>query len=374
MKVTVNGVVENNVTATSMTRGLQASGYRVDIDPLKGPWESFEQLNSYMNDNERIRKDGSLAFVDGMETVLVDEDGNVSKYIREKGDWRQQNIFGGGSNSGDYDALSRRVGEGFDVLKSAFSKSFSNDFAEDVESDITKEISKLKSSKEDIIKELNKKQDTLVIKTIDGQSLLGEGDIKLPIKIENNVANIPYSVAEGYQTNASGLRSHAEGELTTASGGFSHAEGRNTEASNDHSHAEGYDTTASGPCSHAEGYETKAIGEASHAEGYGTATNGDYSHTEGVGTQTNNKGEHAEGTYNKSTTNVTRSSIGIGQGDGNRKNAFEVTDAGKVYINGIGGYNGTNVTTALSLQDFIQIVDALPSTPTEGVLYFVKEA
>lgn len=145
MKVTVNGVVEKNVTATSMTRGLQPSGYRVDIDPLKGPWESFEQLNSYMVDDKRIRQGGSLAFVDGMETVLVDEDGNVSKYIREKGDWRQENIFGGGSNSGDYNALSKRVGAGFDVLKSAFSKSFSSDFAGDVENDITKEILKLKS-------------------------------------------------------------------------------------------------------------------------------------------------------------------------------------------------------------------------------------
>ena len=68
---------------------------------------------------------------------------------------------------------------------------------------------------------------------------------------------------------------------------------------------------------------------------------GEYSHTEGVNTETKNRGEHAEGRYNKSNDG-TISSIGIGTGYTDRKNAFEVMENGDIYVLGLGGYDGTN--------------------------------
>ena len=129
-----------------------------------------------------------------------------------------------------------------------------------------------------------------------------------------------YSVAEGYNTTASGYSSHAEGYNTTASGYSSHAEGYNTTASGDYSHADGYLTTASGDYSHAEGYNTTASknyshslgqfttasGDYSHAEGYSTTANGTYSHAEGCSTTASGINSHAEG-YN---TSVGEDSIG----------------------------------------------------------------
>lgn len=152
--------------------------------------------------------------------------------------------------------------------------------------------------------------------------------------------------AEGKETIASGSRSHAEGQSTVASGDMSHAEGNSTEAVGKYSHAEGYSssadanashaegysTTASGDSSHAEGWKSTAKGKRSHAEGSETYAGGHYSHTEGLGTKTTNEAEHASGKYNKSTSGSTLFSVGNGTSDTNRKNVFEVTSEGNVYI------------------------------------------
>ena len=61
------------------------------------------------------------------------------------------------------------------------------------------------------------------------------------------------SVAEGYNTTASGTYSHAEGIGTTASGHYSHAEGSRTTASDLYSHAEGSGTIASKSYQHVQG-------------------------------------------------------------------------------------------------------------------------
>lgn len=79
------------------------------------------------------------------------------------------------------------------------------------------------------------------------------------------------------------------------------------------------------------------------------------SNAEGKGTITRNIGENANGTFNVSNTGSEDSkktihSIGIGVDDGNRKNAAEVMQNGDVYINGVGGYDGTNQAEAQTLQ------------------------
>lgn len=103
------------------------------------------------------------------------------------------------------------------------------------------------------------------------------------------------SLAEGYDTIASGAYSHAEGYSTTASGECSHAEGSGTIASGLYSHAEGEETTASGRLSHAEGIGTIASGDYSHAEGYSTTASSLASHAEGDHTTASRAGSHAEG-------------------------------------------------------------------------------
>lgn len=103
------------------------------------------------------------------------------------------------------------------------------------------------------------------------------------------------SLAEGWDTEASGFYSHAEGCNTTASGKSSHAEGNAEAASGDYSHAEGLFTTASGESSHAEGYYTIASGSNSHAEGIKTIASGSYSHAEGGAKIASGSNSHAEG-------------------------------------------------------------------------------
>lgn len=103
-----------------------------------------------------------------------------------------------------------------------------------------------------------------------------------------------------------------------------------------------------------------ACGYASHSEGVSTAI-GDYSHTEGNYTIARNTAEHAEGEYNKSNTG-TRSSIGIGTADNNRKNAFEVMDNGDTFIYGVGEYDGKNINTTNTKEERLpaSIQEVLP--------------
>lgn len=163
-------------------------------------------------------------------------------------------------------------------------------------------------------------------------------------------------IFNNYSTNkATGNYSHAEGDYTTASEIYSHAEGYHATASGAGAHAEGVTTTASGITSHAEGNNTTASGGSSHAEGNYTTASGTYSHAEGYYTTAQNESEHAQGKYNKSNTGTSDSqktihSIGIGTLS-LEKNAVEVMTNGDVYINGIGGYDGTNYASAKTLQE-----------------------
>ena len=173
-----------------------------------------------------------------------------------------------------------------------------------------------------------------------------------------------YSHAEGSGSIASGRYSHAEGLRTTASGVYSHVEGYGTDAG-DYSHAEGTSTKASGTSNHAEGLSTEAIGYASHAEGCSTTASGEYSHAEGFGTTTSNAFEHAQGMYNHTFSNQIFS-IGTGESDTSRRNAVSVLAvksnnkyAASVFVQNIGGYNGTNPTPGTN--DLATVIGGLTS-------------
>lgn len=127
-------------------------------------------------------------------------------------------------------------------------------------------------------------------------------------------------------------------------------------ASGENSHAEGSNTSATGQCAHAEGSSTIASGEFAHAEGYNTVADGDFSHAEGYGTQTKNETEHAAGKWNISDDTVgskTMVTVGNGTDAENRKNIYELREDGSQYLIGVGNYDGTNGSTANSVQEVI---------------------
>lgn len=196
----------------------------------------------------------------------------------------------------------------------------------------------------------------------------------------NTHAKADYSHAEGMNTKAIGKASHAEGYNNTVVGERSHAEGGSNKNYSKYGHAEGADNTigiegtdgtingykshaegssntVTGNCSHAEGSSNTASGNYSHAEGNKAKASGDGSHAEGYYTEAKNSCEHASGMYNKSNNKDENSqtifSIGIGTSDTDRKNAIEVFKNGQVFIEGIGGYDGTNPTESNTLQGAI---------------------
>ena len=80
---------------------------------------------------------------------------------------------------------------------------------------------------------------------------------------------------------------------------------------------------------------------------------GEYSHAEGKGTITKNAAEHASGKYNQSHKDTTLFSIGIGESKADRKNAIEVTQDGDIYVNSIGGYDGTNPSNSKDIATYL---------------------
>ena len=170
----------------------------------------------------------------------------------------------------------------------------------------------------------------------------GEGNISSGVGSHSEggytVASSDYAHAEGESTTASGYSSHAEGGYGSATGDYSHSEGdsssaggyashsegANTIASGNYSHSEGTNSESRGNASHSEGWGTLASGESSHSEGDGTIASAAQSHAEGLGTIAKNIGSHAGGKYNIGTSNDTIREIGIGTGNGTRKNAFEI--------------------------------------------------
>ena len=187
------------------------------------------------------------------------------------------------------------------------------------------------------------KQDTLVsgtnIKTINGETLLGEGNIEIQggsgggkaIKAGRGISITTGETADTVSFNL---------PISAGTSTNSIIEGLGTVASGKYSHAEGGATSAKGIASHSEGMNARANGIASHAEGEDTKANGNYSHAEGQFTTANNISEHASGQYNNSVSASTTFgdsgntlfSVGNGTSDNARHNAFEIRQNGDIYI------------------------------------------
>ena len=190
-----------------------------------------------------------------------------------------------------------------------------------------------------------------------GNTATGDGAFTIG---QRNISNGQAAFAQGSNTRANGFASHTEGESTWATTYASHAEGYDTQVNNQNfGHAEGSGVRVSGVAAHGEGYNTKPSNSYSHTEGERTETYGIASHAEGYYTQTMNAYEHAQGQYNKSNSdsghpeNSTAFSHGCGTSTSDRKNAFEIMGNGDIYVLGIGGYDGTNFSSANTLQEVI---------------------
>lgn len=124
-----------------------------------------------------------------------------------------------------------------------------------------------------------------------------------------------------------GLNSIAIGDYCTATGRNSIAIGNQVIATADYTIAIGNFTTASGRKSTAIGDSTIAEGVNSFAGGLESKTMGNNSFAFGSNVVTNKNNSAAFGTYNKSDEN-TLFSIGNGDSDTERSNAFEITKTG----------------------------------------------
>ena len=136
---------------------------------------------------------------------------------------------------------------------------------------------------------------------------------------------------------SSGFYSTAEGESCIANGYASHAEGKGSQAYGSRSHAEGTDCVAWGQSSHVEGNECTAYSLYSHAGGNASETRALYSFAHGLGAKTTQDsnlmyGAAAFGRYNYPYAVLF--SVGYGESDNNRKNAFSVGASGNCFIDG----------------------------------------
>ena len=141
--------------------------------------------------------------------------------------------------------------------------------------------------------------------------------------------------------------------------------GKNNTIYGNNNFVEGDENLSGGDNTHVEGYKNDAGTVSSnfaHIEGYNNSIsrgNGSRNqiHIEGDNNQAKNESEHAQGSWNLSNSgselkDKTKFSIGIGSSE-KRMNAVEVMANGDVYIRGIGDYDGTNYSSAKTLQKVI---------------------
>ncbi len=274
---------------------------------------------------------------------------------------------------------------------------------------IATEVTERKAADATLQDNIDKKQDTLEsgtnIKTVNGESLLGSGDLSvsggLPtIKAgEGQFSEIfNFSDSPYYTTRASGTKSHAEGFGTFAGGAFSHAEGLSTTAGGEACHAEGEQSQCGGTASHAEGYNNKSLNYNSDS-----FANSQGIHIEGAHNtvHVNMDGAHIEGAFHKGIKGrglaytagchiggscyldqrfnnaVINRIIGAGT-DEIPKNAFALVarnygghsvstePISLFYFQGIGGYTGKEDNVADDVKDLATVISELESAAAGG--------
>ena len=150
----------------------------------------------------------------------------------------------------------------------------------------------------------------------------------------NTKALANYAHSEGYGCQATNTAAHAEGYNTAATGFFSHSANRNTVASATCAHAVGEGTQATADASASEGYYTIASGFAGHAEGYETLASAFASSAGGYYTIADQPYQTVVGMYNAEGVEGLLFSVGNGNADDDRSNAFSIDDMGNAMVAG----------------------------------------
>ena len=292
----------------------------------------------------------------------------------------------------EYDELSPKDPNVFYIITDATAGDLSNYYTKPETSGAT-EISTALASKADTATTYTKtetdnaitaatstKQDTLVsgtnIKTINGETLLGEGNITIQggsgggkaIEAGRGISittgetadtincTLPISGGTGRESIITSVGNKATHTCAMAIGYGTKAIYQNAFAQGAYSEAKNYACHAEGEYSIAEGY-------VSHAEGYRTNAKGEYTHTEGNYTKALNSYEHASCQYNNSVSasktfgdsGNTLFSVGNGTSESARHNAFEIRQNGDIYI---ADTNDTSTTNYYE-KPMIKLQDAL---------------
>ncbi len=246
----------------------------------------------------------------------------------------------------EYDALSPKDPNTFYIITDAKAGDLSNYYTK---SETDNAITAATSTK----------QDTLVsgtnIKTINNQSILGEGNIEIQGgsggKAVSAGTNISITTGETADTinctlnakNGTGESSFIAngtygGIMNSATGVCATAFGLSNEANSRASFVIGGSNYGNGEYSFAGGSSSEAIGNNSFAFGYGAKAIGTYSIAFGsYFPLANNTAEVAIGKANVSNTGSTDAdktlfSVGNGTNSSNRHNAFEIRQNGDIYI------------------------------------------
>ena len=206
---------------------------------------------------------------------------------------------------------------------------------------------------------INEKVDKNNLKTINGESLIGTGNITITGSGGGNTSSgVGQETSQGgeifndYINNTAGNYSHAEGYKTQATGLYAHAEGgistgkstNGPKATAQGAHAEGLSTVASEFAAHAEGDRTQAKGVASHAGGVGCVAEGKGSFTHGLylKTDTNSQYQTVVGKYN-SLNPAALFIVGNGTAD-QRNNVFAVYGDGRGAVVTEQGQSNSSIT------------------------------
>ena len=180
------------------------------------------------------------------------------------------------------------------------------------------------------VSDLSGKQDTLTA---------GTG-----ISIQNNVISATGGGGSGLWTSGAGTGS------VMAPGAFQ-ANGNNSVSAGDYTRSNGTSSIALGTSTTTTGLSAAAIGANSTAAG-------SYSVALGHGLGAVNTDETALGKFNNyidtgTTAEKTFFTVGNGTSNNTKSNVLEIKQNDDIYVSGIGGFNGTNASSADTLQDVI---------------------
>lgn len=188
----------------------------------------------------------------------------------------------------------------------------------------------------------------------------GTNSLISPASVNYGNANGNYSVAAGTDSKATGASSFVIGGQCQGIGNNSFAGGSSSSAAGNISFAFGQSCNARNASCVALGSYCGTHSSATYAIAIGnnSQANASNSYSIGTGSATSNVGEMSLGYFPKTTGSGTDADkthfiVGNGTGDNAKSNVLEIKKNNDAYLVGIGGFTGTNASSASTLQAVI---------------------